>query len=498
MNNKIILKNTLFLYLRMILLMFISLYTSRIVLKVLGFEDFGIYNVVGGVIVLFSFINNALVSSSKRFINIAISTNDSKAIKKVFSSSITVHIIISLIIIFFAETVGLWFLNSKLNIPVDRVSVALWVYQFSVVSTVFGIIITPYTATIIAYERMGIYAYIGIIEGILKLLIVYIVQISSIDKLVLYSFLILLVCLLTGIINIIYVRRKFPICRFKINYDRKLFKDIFSFSGWSLFGQIAYIGATQGINMVVNIFCGVMYNAAIGIGQQVNSAIFKFVSSFQTAFNPQIIQTYSTNRLNEHRQLISLTTRISFFLLIYLSFPIMFNIDYILKLWLGEFPDKTTVISNLIIIVLIIDALCAPLYMSMQAIGNIRNYQIIISIINFMNLPLAYLCLKNNMDISYVYYIQIIINTIMYIFRIVYILPRINYKINAYVLDTLFPIIVVFSCSYCIVKYISSLYLGFYKLLIDTLLSIFVITVFILIFGINNIERKKILKYIKK
>ena len=295
-NNKRIAKNTLMLYVKMGVMMLVQLYTSRVVLQTLGVDDFGIYNVVGGVVVLFSFLNAAMSSATQRFLNFELGKGDLVQVGRVFSMSLTVHFCIAGLVLLLAETVGLWFLNSELNIPAERMVAANWVYQFSVATTLLGILLVPYNATIIAHERMGFYAWTSIVKAVLLLVIVYFLSIGEVDKLILYAGLVFAVNALMQGVYIVYCRRAFSkTALYRPFFDRELFRRLISFSGWSLFGGVADMCNSQGINMVMNIFCGVAVNAAMGIANQVNAAVYQFVSNFQIAFNPQLVKSYAAN-----------------------------------------------------------------------------------------------------------------------------------------------------------------------------------------------------------
>ncbi len=442
-NNKKIFKNTIVLYFRMLLLMAISLYTSRLFLSILGVEDYGIYNIVGSIIVLFSFINNALSSATRRFINAELGKNDISSTRRVFSICITTHIFIAFLIILLGESVGLYILNSYLNIPVDRMYAANWVYQFSIAGACVGILGSPLEAVIIAYERMNIYAYISIAEAIAKLLILYILYVSPLDKLIVYSFAILIVNLLISGIKYIYCIKSFPICKYTFFFNAKIYQPFLFFSGWSLLGQIAYVASTTGVNMIINNFCGVVINASIGIARQVNNVVYNCVSGFQSAFNPQLIQTYSSDNLTDHKLLLSRASKISYFLLFICSFPVLINIQYLLKLWLDVVPPHTATLCKLMIISSMIEAFGVPIWMSMQAIGKVKFYQIIISIINALNVPLTYIALRIGSQVEIVFVINVIIGFCILTFRILYVLPKIKYGLVSYLQTTLLPAILV-------------------------------------------------------
>jgi O-antigen/teichoic acid export membrane protein len=389
-NNKRIAKNTLMLYGRMLLGMAVSLYTSRVVLATLGVENFGIYNVVGGVIVLFSFLDSAMSSATQRFLNYEIGRNDVEQTRRVFSMSLTIYFCIAAAVLFLAETVGLWFLNTQLNIPSVRMNAANWVYQFSVASAIVSILRVPYNATIIAYEKMSIYAYLSVAEVMLRLGIVYLLVLASTDKLILYSGLLFCLTIIMQLASVTYCRKAFESAQYKLYYDSKLFKELIGFSSWSLFGSVAVICNTQGTNMLMNIFCGVTVNAAMGVANQVNGAVYQFVTNFQTAFNPQIVKYYAAQRKEEMTLLVFRASKISFILMLFISLPIIVNINFILAHWLKVVPEYAAGFVCLTLGYCLVDSLSIPIYTLVNATGKIQLYQIIISSVFLLNVPLVY------------------------------------------------------------------------------------------------------------
>ena len=388
-NNKRVAKNTLFLYFRMILIMLVTLYTSRVILAELGIKDYGVYNVVGGVVMMFSFLNNCMSTSTQRFMTFALGKGDFKKLKDVFSASLNIHIVIGLIIVLLAETIGLWFVNNKLVIPEDRIIAANWVYQFSILTFCVNIIQVPYNAVLIAHEKMNVYAYISIIEAILKLCIVYLLIIVSTDKLIVYGILVFCVQLLIRAIYQIYCKRNYEECKFRLFWERDLYKQMSGFAGWNLFGSIAWLLRDQGLNIVLNLFFGPAINAARGIASQVSNAVMGFISNFQVALNPQITKNYAINNIEEMEKLSYLGVKFSFLLLFTMALPLCINIDYILHLWLVNVPNY----SSIFIILIMIDSLVGnifgvPFMTSLSATGNIRNYQIVVSCIILCILPI--------------------------------------------------------------------------------------------------------------
>lgn len=393
-NNKRIAKNTLMLYIRMLLMMVITLYTSRIVLDKLGVTDYGIYNVVGGIVAVLGFLNGAMANTVQRFLSFELGKNNSEGVHRVFCLSLLVHIIIAVIVALTMEIFGVWYVNNYLNIPLNRLSAAHVVLQCTILTTVFTIMQVPYNAIIISKERMGIYAYISILEAILKLGVVFLLGICTFDRLKFYSILVMLVTIGILIIYRIYCIRKYRETRFQFVKDKRLLRQIISFAGWNMTSEIAWALTGPGVNMILNFFYGPIVNAAMGIAQQVNGAVSKFVQNFQTAVNPQIIKLYSSGNINEMGKLVERGSRYSFYLLMTLSLPLILQMDYILHLWLTKVPDGTVLFCQLILLCSLVSVLSNLLPKVAWATGNIRNYQIIVSSILVLNFPLSYLVLK--------------------------------------------------------------------------------------------------------
>lgn len=491
-NNKRIAKNTAMLYIRMLLIMAVTLYTSRVVLEVLGVEDFGIYNIVGGVVVLFSFINNAMATATQRFLNFELGRNDIKEVGRVFSMSMTAHISIALLVLLLAETIGLWFLLTQMNIPDGRMNAAVWCYQFSILTTCVQIIRVPYNACIIAYERMSFYAYISILEVILKLLIVFLLSIGGFDKLILYSILMFLVTVVVCYAYKIVCNRNFNISRYSFFWDKILYRKLMSFSGWSLFGSAANVGAQQGLNILLNIFCGVTVNAAMGIANQVSHAVYSFVSNFQVAFNPQIVKSYASEDKKYLEKLIFRASKFSYLLLFLLALPILLNCNFLLSFWLTEVPLYTTSFSQWLICSLLLDALAAPFWMTVQAVGKIRNYQLLISVIILMNLPLSYVLLKIGMNPNFVMIVRFCITLITYLARLIYSKKMINYSLLKYLNSVVLTILLVSVLSLPLPLYISRVFDSWYGFFLTTVLSVVLVILLSFFIGMDKDEQKYI------
>lgn len=496
-NNKRIAKNTLMLYFRMFLIMAVGLYTSRIILQALGIEDFGIYNVVGGVVVLFTFVNNAMVASTQRFLNYEIGRNNQEETQKIFSASLSIHIAIAFIFLILAETIGLWFLNTYIKIPNGREIAANWVYQFTIVASIINIIRTPYNAAIIAYERMSFYAYISIIEVILKLLIVYLIYLFA-DRLIFYSLLVTVVALIIFGGYYLFCRKNFPMFRYQFEYNRQRFFSIISFSGWSLMGSSANMGAQQGFSILLNLFFGVSTNAALGIANQVNSVIYNFISNFQTAFNPQIVKTFAAHEREDFFNLIYNTSRYSFFLLFALALPITICCSDLLHIWLTEVPEYAIDFCIAMIANSLFDALSGPLWMSVYASGNIRKYQIVISCLLFSTLALAYIVAKLGYNPVMVFWIKPLIGFVIYFYRLHYCHRNLHLSFQRYLKSVVVRcLIIVFVSgvpSYIICTFMGD---GIGYLLIKMIAVLFIILLCIFFIGLTTNEKKIISKYLK-
>lgn len=481
----------------MIFLMLISLYTSRVVLATLGVTDFGIYNIVGGVVVLFSFLNNAMVSSIQRFLNIELGRKDEKQAGKVFSMSVNCQLIIIFFVLLLSETVGLWFLNTYLNIPPDRMEAANWIFQFSILSMCVGILYAPYNAAIIAYEKMSIYAYISILEAVLKLAIVYLLIIGSFDKLILFGFLILIVHVIVCLIYVYFCLKNFSICFYhKIN-DKAIFKSIMSFSGWSLFGSLASVGTTQGLNIVQNMFFGVAINAAMGVANQVNNALNQFVSNFSMAYRPQIIKYYAANDKEYFLKLVCRMSKFTYMLLFVLSLPVIICCDDILDIWLKDVPAYAVAFCRITIYYSLSEALTTPLWMAVQATGKIKKYQINISFLKLLALPISIIGLYFGASTEFVLWVNLLANISNHIYRLYYLKAdkEVDLNIWEYTKTAMWPCLVVTILSLpipIILQYFVEGYIG----LTLVIITAFAVAAFVTMFlGLDKNERVKVYSF---
>lgn len=393
-NNKRIAKNTMLLYGRMLLLMAISLYTSRVILNALGVEDYGIYNIVGGVVAMFSMLSGSLSAAISRFITFELGKGNKENLAKVFSASVTIQLGICAIVILLAETVGLWFLNSKMVIPENRLYAANWVYQLSLVTFVISLVSIPYNAAIIAHERMSAFAYISIFEAVNKLIVAYFIIISPFDKLIFYAIMIAMIAIIIRLIYGVYCKKRFEECTYHFIYDHELLKQMFGFAGWNFIGASSALLRDQGGNIVINLFCGPAVNAARGIAFQVNTAVHSFVTNFMTALNPQITKSYASGDYQYMMTLIFQGARLSYYILLLLSLPVIVNTHYILHIWLGQVPEHTVLFVQLVLIFGMCESISSPLITAMLATGKIRNYQLVVGGFQMLNLPVSYILLR--------------------------------------------------------------------------------------------------------
>lgn len=436
-NKGRIAKNTIFLYIRMLLTMAIGLYTSRIVLQQLGVVDFGIYNVIGGVVALFTFINSAMASSTQRYLTYALGKEDDSRLNLTFNTSLQIHLFIAIIVCIVAEIGGLWLMHHKMQIPADKMSAANWVFQFSILTLVINFLNVPYTAILIAYERMKTFAYISLAEAALKLITAYLLIISPIDKLVFYSILMFCIPLIIRILYTVYCHINFKAVKIKRIYDRVLFKEMTFFAGWGIIGQIAGIGCTQGLNVLLNIFFGPTINAARGIAVQVQSAIYQFSYNFQTAVNPQITISYAKGKIKEMHSLIFQSSKLTFFMLFALSLPIIIETPIILRLWLVDVPEHTISFFRIIIWICIIDSMANPLMVAASANGNIRKYQVTIGGLLLLTVPISYVVLKLYHNPDSVFYINLIIAVIAFISRLYIVRPLIHLSVREFAIKVI-------------------------------------------------------------
>ena len=408
-NNKRIAKNTLLLYFRMLFMMVVSLYTSRVILNALGVEDFGIYNVVGGVVAMFSVISGSLSAAISRFITYELGKGDQSKLNKIFSASVTIQLLLSLIIVVLIESVGVWFLNAKMTIPAERMTAANWVLQFSIVTFVINLISVPYNAAIIAHEKMSAFAYISILEAVGKLTIAFLIIVSPIDKLIFYAILMCSVAVIVRLTYGHYCKKHFAECTYHFHWDKEILKNMFGFAGWSFVGCSAAVLIGQGVNVITNLFFGVTANAARGVATQVEGAIRQLVNNFMTALNPQITKSYAAGEHDYTLKLVYQGAKFSFFLTLFIAIPFLLEIDYILKIWLGIFPNEAPMFVRWAIAIIMADVLSQPIITANAASGKIKKYQLVVGGYNMTIFPLVFICFKLGLPAFSAYVVHFVV-----------------------------------------------------------------------------------------
>lgn len=496
--NSVIAKNTLFLYFRMILLLVLGLYTSRITLKYLGVEDYGIYDVVAGVVVLFTFFNSALTSGVQRYLNYYLGANDELALKKIFSQSVLAFAILSLIIAALAESVGLLLLHRYMDIPAERFGSAQIIYQIAIICTVINLMRIPFNAVIIAHERMGFYAYTSIVEGVLKLLAAFSLSFFNTDKLILYSSIILSSNFILFLIYFVFCKHNFGIVNFKRYKDKTFLKGLLTFSGWNILGSAANIIGKQGNSIMINHYFGVSVNAAVGVGNQVNNNVYNFLSGFQTAFNPQIVKLYAQGERESVFDFVTKTSKYSFMLMFFIILPFAVNLDTVLGVWLEEVPPYSNTFILFLCVFTLIDSLSGPLWMLVEAEGNIKKYQIMGFVTGIAVVLLTFLSFAIGLP-NYMGYL--IHNMQLIVFsgwRLYYLYKRVGFPVRKYLKETVLKIVVVMVLSiapvYLVWRVINSTVVGFFVSCGFSCLLLILIYLFI---ALDKKERSAFSNYLK-
>lgn len=496
-NNKRLAKNTLYLYFRTFLVMIITIFTSRIVLDSLGIENYGIYNVVGGFVSMFAVLSGTLTAASQRFIAFELG-KEKPNVKRVFSATLTIHFLLALLIFIILESLGLWFLNEKMNISSERMYAANWVFQCSVITFCINIISIPYNAAIIAYEKMSVFATVSIFEVLAKLGIAYFLYVISYDVLIVYAILMLLVAVFLRLIYGWYCKRYFKECRYKFLYDKKLYREMISFSGWNFIGSTAGVLNGQGINILINLFFGVTYNAARGIAAQVENALNAFVQNFMMALNPQITKAYAARDFKYVNKVLCLGTKFVFYLFLILCLPVFFNVNYILGLWLKQIPEYAALFIKYGIIYSLCQSLSQCLYITMLATGRIKKYQIIVGTLSMMAFPIAFLFFKLGLPCEYGYVSMILFSLLCFFVRL-YLLKDmvVGFSIYTFINKALLPILYSLILIFPILYYLNITFNinDFLTFTINIILSMLISLGFIFFVGITRKERQYIIDF---
>lgn len=482
----------------MLLLLVVSLYTSRVILKVLGIDDYGIYNLIAGFVTFLTFITNSLVSAMQRYFNVALGKNDLQNYRDVFSMSINILALFSCLILILGETVGLWFVMNHLNIPLDRYNASLWVYQFSLLTFVANTLRTPFHASIIAHERMSFYAYISLVEVFLRLGMVFLLMILPGDNLIMYSIIYLFVIVLVNAIYMIYCSKNFHECSYKFKRDKSLFKDLVNFSGWTLMGQASVVVKNQGEAIFINRFFSVAANAAMGVATQVASALEMFVSNFQTAFNPQLIQSYASKDFDNHKKLLFRASKFSYYLLLIMLIPIVTNIDFILDLWLAEVPEYTNYFITFILISYLFNAISTPFVTSLFATGAIKYYHISLCVTFFVGLIMVYLALFFGAKPYSVSVVAIFIQLVMLVFRLYFTHKHVGFSYKQFATDVLIPIMMVTTLSIIPLFLLKDWPINIWQMILTMMIEVVCIGLLILLVGMSRRERSYIINVVKQ
>lgn len=496
-SNKRIIKNTFVLYIRMFFVLFVGLYTSRVVLNSLGVTDFGVYNVIGSIVLLFGYMNSALSLATTRFLSYEM-PHGLDRLRSVFNTSIKIQFVFSLIIIILSETIGLWLVNNKLVIPDDRIEAANWVYQFTIISMVISIIVVSFNSAITSHERMNIYAVISIIEVILKLLLALLISLSPIDQLIFYGLGILFVTVISFFIRLTYCIKHFEEVKYERSFSKELFKRMFAFVGWNFFGATAGMSVGQGLNFIINIFFGPAVNAARGIAFQVEGAVIQFVTNINTAVNPQIVKRYSIGDKKSMFSLVFFASKLSFLLLLCCSLPIIIDAPYILKLWLVNVPEHAILFTRLMLIYMLTVSLTYTINMSAQASGNIKWFQIAEGSILLLNIPAAIIMYKMGLP-AYVSFIAMIIFSILaFIVKLLILKRIISFPVYNYCISVILRIVIItVVCAFIylfVEKYTPGNFLWLCLKTISYYIPVLIICFFV---GFTSNERSRMLLSVK-
>ena len=442
-NNKRIAKNTLLLYFRMLFMMVIGLYTSRVILDKLGEVDFGIYNVVGGFVTMFAIISGAMTSATQRFLSFEIGKGKEGNVKGIFSTMVYIHLFLAFIVLVVGEAVGVWFLNSHMNFPADRYDAANWVFQLSLLVFILNVINVPYNGALIAYEKMSAFAYFSIFDAVFKLAICYVITLTPFDKLVVYAVLMAFIQILLLVMYFVYCRFKFSECRFTGKFNKEYGKNVGSFVGWNLIGSLSGIAKEQGVNVVLNMFFGPAVNAARGIAYQVLSKLNGFVTNFQMALNPQIIKNYASGERDNMYKLVFRGAKLSYLLLLTLSLPVVIEASLILGLWLKKVPDYTVVFLQITIFTALLNTLSNPLVISMHASGKVKDYQIVVGGLSLLTLPVVYVALKMGAEPYWAMIIAFLIEFICHFARLYMLVRSIQFPMLRFLKDVTLRVYVI-------------------------------------------------------
>lgn len=492
-------RNTLMLYIRMFALLLVGLYTSRVVLEALGENDYGIYNVVGGVVAMFTIISGALNSAVSRFITFEMGKGAAARLNEVYSTAVTIQFIIALTVVAAAEPIGLWFIENEMTIDPSRIPAAKLVLHFSILAFVINLMSVPQMASITAHEKMSAYAAIGVLDGLLRLPVAFMIMRSPMDRLVYYAALMAAVVLIVRGAYGIYCRTHFPECRYRPVFEKPLMKEMFSFAGWNFIGVSAGVLRDQGGNILVNLFYGTAVNAARGIAVQLNAAVQGFVTNFMTAVNPQITKSYASGDKAYMLSLIRRSSRMSFFLLFVIALPILFNTEYLLSIWLKDVPAHTVMFVRLFLVFALCESISNPLITAQLATGKIRNYQLVVGGLMLLNIPVSYIFLKHGAAAEITVAVAIAISLVCLAARLVMLRGMIGLSIRKFVSDVCLKIVLVVVISLILpIAIYNVLPDGFAGFVISAAVCVAVSGSAVLFMGLDGKERKELSAMIRK
>lgn len=499
-SNKTIIKNTIFLYTRLIFILFVSLYTTREILSALGVVDYGIYNVVAGFVSMFAFLNTSMINSIQRFYNYEKGKGSGDGIRAVYNMSIRIQVLIGIITLVLLEVIGVWYINSKMVVPADRLLSANCVFQFSSFSLLLVILQIPYSAAIVSYERMDYFALVGIFDAIVKLVVAISLPYATSDKLILYGFFMFLISVMNFLMYFIYSRYNFKELSFEKGFNKQLFLKLSSFSGWNLFDTFAFVVQGQGLNLLMNSFFGPVVNAARGIAYQIQSTIYSFSSNLSTAFKPQLVESYAQLDLSRTKSLFYSMSKACFFMQYILSVPIILNLEYIFSIWLGSnIPEHTLSFTKLVLINTIINSFNMPMSQVVQATGEIKIYQVLRSLILTLVLPLSYFAVKFYCIPEVVFYAVILITILLQPLSLLLLHRVFKFRYKDYLKRVTLPCVF---CAFLIwtltVLITNHLEIGFTKLM-STIIIVVLVSVFLgLTVMLSKDERYLVYSFIKK
>ena len=488
------------LYVRMLFMMFMGLYTSRLVLQTLGESDYGIYNVIGGVVAMFAIISGALNSAVSRFITFEMGKGESAQLNKVYSTAVIIQLVLAAVVVAVAEPVGLWFIEKEMTISPDRIPAAKWVLHFSLLSFVVNLMSVPQMASITAHEKMSAYAWIGILDGLLRFGVAILISCSGHDRLVVYAILMAAAVLIVRIAYGIYCRLHFPECRFRLIFDRPLMKEMFSFAGWNFIGVTAGVLRDHGGNILVNVFSGsVAINAARGVALQLSNAVQSFVTNFMTAVNPQITKSYAAGEKDYMFSLMRKSSRMAYYLLLIIVLPVIFNVDYLLSIWLDEVPAGAASFARLFLILALSESLSGPLMTGMQATGNIRDYQIVVGGLIMLNFPVSYIFLKAGAGPEITVVVSIVISQICLFARLYMLHRQVDFPVSEFLKRVYLNIIIVTLTAVvlpvALMRYMPAGLAGF---LLSVILCVGCAGLAVLLKGCSSAERKEMWNMIRR